>query len=80
LWLLQPSRELADGVSEDGAEIASFHDAVGLGFFLNIIQNLAGLLVVFRSVCCLAIQFKVSRQQVMALGEQTPQAEFLTSA
>ena len=73
------SRDLADGVSVDGAEIASFHDAVGLRFLLNLIQNFAGLLIVFRSVSRSAGEFKITRQQVMAFGEQSPQAELLAS-
>ena len=71
---------LADGVSVDRAEIASLHDAVRLRFVLNLIQNFAGLLIVFRGVGGFAGEFEIARQQVVALGEQSLQAELLAFA
>ena len=69
------SRELTGGVSVDWTEIASLHDAVRLRFVLDIVQNLAGLGVVFGSVTRFTREFQIARQQVMALGKQSPQAQ-----
>src|SRR5580698_2408068 len=54
-------------MSEDCWEVAAVGDSVSLGFFLNILRDLAGLGVMGCSVRNMAREFEDARKQEVAL-------------